>query len=224
MARDVAKILFFAGVLLLLPLLLWRVPFVQHYLAHAHHWQETTWGGVWFCLFGTVYCSLGLSRQALCFAAGLGFGFGHAVLFCTLAYEAGACLTYAWSRFLGLVFSKEQKTLKREKLHQVAEFCRLSPFLSVLALRFLPVGSAILVSVAAGLAELSFWKFACATLVGGLPQTMIFSLMGAGTSLGRFHEILIAASLFLLSSLSGCVGLYHFRRKREFLKKTSFQP
>lgn len=223
MVKLVIKLAFLTAGLLLLPLLLWHVPLVQNYLSHAHQWQENPWGWVWFCLFAVSYCSFGLSRQALCFAAGMGFGLGKGLFFCTLAYEIAACLIYTGSRFLGRSMFQGQRGQKPTEIYQMVIYCRSLPFLSVLALRLLPVGSALLVSVASGMAELSFWKFASATLIGGLPQTVIFTLMGSGTALGRFNEILLAVLLFIVSSLLGWFGLGSYRQRRKFLKKTSFQ-
>ncbi|QHI95996.1 hypothetical protein GT348_06890 [Aristophania vespae] len=209
--------IFIALALILLPLILWQIPVVQAFLSDVSQWQTKPWGWFWFSLIGTFYCAFGLSRQALCFAAGLSFGFEKGLLLCTFAYEAGSCLSYLWARFLSRSFS----STKDKALRILREMGQTSPFLAVLSLRLLPIGSALLVSIGAGLVKIPFVEFVFATLIGGIPQNVIFTLIGTGTHLGHFYEIIIASLLFLLSSLVGLVAMNHFYKARLAGNKSS---
>ncbi|MFT9375363.1 VTT domain-containing protein [Komagataeibacter saccharivorans] len=85
------------------------------------------------------------------------------------------------------------------------------PFAAVLMLRLMPVGSALLLSLASGMLGVRVAPFMFATLLGSLPQTVVFVLVGAGTRLDGGLRIGIATVLFGLSAL---VGLWLMRRMR----------
>ncbi|WP_025813707.1 TVP38/TMEM64 family protein [Komagataeibacter kakiaceti] len=75
----------------------------------------------------------------------------------------------------------------------------------------MPVGSALLLNLASGMLGVRAASFALATVLGSLPQTIVFVLVGTGMRLGSADRLGVAAVLFGLSAL---VGLWLMRRMR----------
>jgi uncharacterized membrane protein YdjX (TVP38/TMEM64 family) len=69
------------------------------------------------------------------------------------------------------------------------------PFTATLTLRLLPVGSNLIVNVAAGLAGLPVAPFMAATAFGYLPQTATFALLGSGVEVGRPAQLALGLTL-----------------------------
>ncbi|GBR51836.1 hypothetical protein AA106555_0704 [Neokomagataea thailandica NBRC 106555] len=188
--------------------LLQKLPIVHRLLADAPHWRETPHVTLWFLLLAVPYSALGLPRQALCAAAGLAFGVLNGVILASIAYVCGALLAYGWARVLAP--SKARQGL-RTKLDQryvtVVRILQRQPFGAVLMLRLMPVGSAVLVSLASGLFDVPVVPFVIATGLGGLPQTVVFALIGGGTQLGHWTQLLLAGALFVVSGILGVLLL-----------------
>ena len=201
------------GALLVGVSLLQRLPVVHHLLQSAPHWHETPCAPLWFMLLAIPYCAFGLPRQALCIAAGLGFGLWEGLVFSSLAYGAGALLIYGWVRLLAPArFRARQKTQLESRFASLSRTLNQTPLRAVLTLRLMPVGSALLVSMAAGLFELPPVSFVAATLLGGLPQNMVFVLIGSGTRIGHAMQLGLAGILFVGS---GALGAMLLRRNRD---------
>ncbi|MBA5728028.1 TVP38/TMEM64 family protein [Bombella mellum] len=155
-----------------------------------------------------LYCAFGLPRQALCFVLGAGFGVGTGLVEASLAYGAGALLGYGWGRFWW-----RGRTFRDGPLSWFIRAGRRAPFRTVLSARLLPVGSALLVSVSSGMAGLAAGRFALATMLGGLPQNLVFLLAGSGVELRHGWALVAAAMLVLVSAGLGCWVLRGFHRE-----------
>src|SRR3546814_4939667 len=81
-----------------------------------------------------------------------------------------------------------------------------------LLLRLLPVGSNALTNLAAGVSGVRAIPLFVGSLIGYVPQTVIFTLLGSGIHLDP--QIRIAASVVLFV-VSGALGIYLFRRYRK---------
>lgn len=202
--KENARPIGMMGGLILLPFVAWHIPFVQQGIAYSHMWCQGPWAWLWFLLVAVPYCAAGLPRQALCIGAGAAFGVGTGILMCSVAYEVGALIDYAVGRAVGDRWSSGM-------LRPIASFMRSSPFRGVLSVRLLPVGSSLLVSVAAGGLRLPWVSFAAASALGGLPQTVIFVLMGSGLPMGHRQEIGAAVVLFVFSVALGMVLIKRYR-------------
>lgn len=155
-----------------------------------------------------LYCAFGLPRQALCFVLGAGFGVGMGLVEASLAYGAGALLGYGWG-----CFWRRRKPVEKEPLRWFVQVGRQAPFRTVLCVRLLPVGSALLVSVASGMAGLAAGRFVLATMLGGLPQNLIFLLAGSGVELRHGWALVAAAGMVLVSAGLGGWVLRGFRKE-----------
>ncbi|GBR23008.1 hypothetical protein GCM10010937_05510 [Gluconobacter japonicus] len=196
------------GAMLVFVALLQRLPVIHHLLENAPHWHETPYASFWFLLLAVPYSACGLPRQALCIAAGLAFGVWGGLGLCSLAYMLGAIAAYGWARALAPIKFRQRLHDRLQKNYAaLARILHHKPFRAVLTLRLMPVGSALLVSMAAGLFELPVTAFAFATLLGGLPQNLVFVLVGAGTRIGHVVQLGLAGGLFVVSGVLGAMLL-----------------
>jgi len=183
-----------------------HVPGLQHLLADPRHLRASPWGAVGLVAGGALYCALGLPRQVLCLAAGVAFGVPEGFALATVATVGGGCLGFAWARWVARAWVRRRFGATIARLDR---FVAAGPFLSVLMLRLMPVGSALMVNVVGGISGIGLAPFALATILGSAPQTAVFVLLGAGTRLGHGGQIALAVGLF---AVSGVLGVWLMRR------------
>ncbi|QDH14921.1 DedA family protein [Oecophyllibacter saccharovorans] len=200
------RLALWALVLILLPLLAARLSAGRWLLASLQAWRGHDGSWLVFLAGGVLYCACGLPRQMLALLAGTMFGLLSGTLLACGASTGGAILAY------GAGWLSGQRAAEAEfPNNQVGFFSTLrqtltlAPFRTVLALRFLPVGSALLISVFCGRIGTRFLPFLFATLLGGLPQNVVFVLAGNGLRLDRLAQGGLAAGLLLVSGVLGVV-------------------
>lgn len=186
-----------------------RMPGLRHMLAAGPALHSGVRGVVLFVAVASLSCAVGLPRQMVCFAAGAAYGIGVGCVLATLATVAGALCGYGWGRWAG--GARRMPARLDAVMARLDALVGREPFAAVLMLRLMPVGSALLLSLASGMLGVRVMPFMFATLLGSLPQTVVFVLVGAGTRLDGGLRIGIASVLFGLSAL---VGLWLMRRMR----------
>lgn len=87
----------------------------------------------------------------------------------------------------------------------------VEPELSVVMIRFLPVGNNLLTNLAAGVAAVPAGRFILGSAVGFLPQTVVFVLLGSGIRVDPAQRIGLSVALFLASAT---LGVAVYRRSR----------
>ncbi|MXV37028.1 MULTISPECIES: TVP38/TMEM64 family protein [unclassified Saccharibacter] len=202
--REFARPFVLVIALIVVPLVVWRIPMAQHLVQSSQSWCRGPWAGWWFLVFAVPYCAAGLPRQALCLMAGAGFGVLEGFVLCSVAYEAGALVSYSGGRLFGVGRSL---TLMKP----MVAFMRRAPFKAVLSVRLLPIGSSLLVSTLSGGLRIPVFAFAGATALGGVPQNLIFILVGSGLPVGHQTEMILSAVLFALSTALGVVMVRRYR-------------
>ncbi|MCE2575802.1 TVP38/TMEM64 family protein [Komagataeibacter sp. FNDCR2] len=185
-----------------------HLPGVRHMLTVGPALHSGARGVVLFVLGASVYCAFGLPRQAMCFTAGAAYGIGAGCALATVATVAGCLCGYGWGRWAGRGRMPARLGATMARLEGVVG---KAPFASVLMLRLMPVGSALLLNLASGMLGVRVVPFGLATVLGSLPQTIVFVLVGTGMRLGGTGRFGVAAVLFGLSAL---VGLWLMRRMR----------
>lgn len=206
LVRPVAMLAGFAA----LAALAGRAPWVRHMLMVGPGLHAGPQGAMVFVLAASVFCAFGLPRQAVCFAAGAAYGIGAGCGLATLATVAGCLCGYGWGRWVGGVGVRLPARLGGV-MARLGDFVRREPFAAVLTWRLMPVGSALVLNLACGMLGVRVVPFALATLLGSLPQTVVFVLVGSGMRLDGPWRTITAAVLFGLSAL---VGLWLMRRVR----------
>ncbi|MBE7211646.1 MAG: VTT domain-containing protein [Gluconacetobacter diazotrophicus] len=169
-------------------------------------------GRLLFLGLGTLFCAAGLPRQLVCFAAGLAFGVAAGTGYALSATVAGCALAYGWARLAAPAAATRRVGAARGwragRLARFGELARRRPFGTVLTLRLLPVGSSLLLNLAAGLLRVPPLSFVLATALGALPQTLVFVLLGGGARIGHAAQLASAVALF---AASGALGLWLMR-------------
>ncbi|MFZ3043446.1 MAG: VTT domain-containing protein [Thiobacillus sp.] len=165
-------------------------------------------GALLFLLMGGLFTAIGLPRQIIAFLGGYAFSVGLGTLLGVLAALLGCMLSFAYARFFG-------QGLLRARLGERAgrfdRFIHDHPFSMTVLIRLLPVGSNLLTNLAAGISSIRSVHFFSGTLLGYLPQTLVFALVGSGVHLAPTLKIALAIALFVIS---GALGAYLYHRFR----------
>ncbi len=157
-----------------------------------------------FVLLGACVCAIGLPRQMVAFAAGFSHGIWLGLALAMAAQITGCAADFAWARLTGRAFV--QANLPRwfgGRLSRLEALLAGNPFTATLALRLLPTGSNLLLNLLAGAFGLAPLPFLAASLLGYLPQTLVFLLLGAGIRLGHTTTLVLSLVAFGLSVTLG---------------------
>ncbi len=170
-------------------------------LTHA----KATWqGGAALVAAGALLSAAGVPRQAVAFAGGYAFGVWQGGALALLAQMLG-CLADFWvARVLARDWARRRVN---GRLAWMDRFLSARPFTASLTLRLLPVGNNLALNLLAGVSALPAWPFLAATLLGYVPQTLVFALAGSGVHVDRAYQIGLATALFAGSAGLGLVLL-----------------
>ena len=162
-----------------------------------------------FLLMGAIFTAIGLPRQIIAFLGGYAFSVMLGTLLGALAALLGGMLTFAYARLFGkgLLHSRLGRRAK-----QFDAYIGQHPFSMTLLLRLLPVGSNLLINLAAGISSIRPLVFFAGTFVGYLPQTLVFALVGSGVHVAPAIKLGSAIALFIVS---GAMGAYLYHRYRQ---------
>jgi uncharacterized membrane protein YdjX (TVP38/TMEM64 family) len=164
-------------------------------------------GPAMFLLLATFLTAIGLPRQIPAFVAGYAFGPWYGTAIALVSQVLACSLDFIWARAIGQDFVRRRfgKLLTKIDTTLCAQ-----PFIATLTLRLLPVGSNILLNLAAGLSSVRAFPFLLASTIGFLPQTLIFALFGQGSAPSHAHMLLLGGAMF---AASACLGVVLLRRR-----------
>jgi uncharacterized membrane protein YdjX (TVP38/TMEM64 family) len=165
-------------------------------------------GDALFVLIGALAVCIGLPRQGVCFLAGYAFGFAEGLLWSTLASMLGCVATFFYARFMGRGFVVSRFP---ERIARIDAFLAGNTFAMTLLIRLLPVGSNLITNLAAGVSGGRAIQFFAGSLLGYLPQSVVFALLGSGIQVDPVFRIGASVVLFVAS---GVMGVWLFRRFR----------
>ncbi|WP_457673935.1 TVP38/TMEM64 family protein [Thiolapillus sp.] len=165
-------------------------------------------GELLFLALGTLFIAVGLSRQFVAILAGYGFGFLQGLLLVELASILGCIIAFYYARW----FSADMiATHYPDKIRRIDDFIERNPFTKTLMIRLFPVGSNLLVNLAAGISRIPVMPFLLGSAIGYLPQNIVFALVGSGINVDPSLRMGLGALLFIVS---GLLGMYLLRRHR----------
>ena len=151
---------------------------------------------------------IGVPRQVVAYAAGLGFGTWAGCALALVAELGGCAADFLWARLVARDWAARRIGGRLARLDgQLRRF----PFSATLTLRLLPVGSNILLNLLAGVSAVAAGPFLLASAIGYLPQTVVFAMLGGGVRVDRTAQLLLAGALFVAAS---ALGLWLMRRIR----------
>lgn len=155
-----------------------------------------------FIGLGAILGAIGAPRQLIAFAGGYVFGAAEGTLLAAVAQTIGAALAFWFVRAAGrrwMVGLESGEGKLAAAMRRAERLLGGQPFLAVLVIRLLPVGSNLATNLAAGLSSIPLLPFLAGSFLGYLPQTLIFALLGKGIRLNPEINIALSVVLFLLS-------------------------
>lgn len=165
-------------------------------------------GELLFVALGALATAIGIPRQLVAFGGGYAFGFGIGIAMSSLSQIIGCALAFFYARLLGRSLVRRLFAARIERLDALL---RGHPFTMTLLIRLLPVGSNLATNLGAGVSSVRASRFLSGTLLGYLPQTVVFVLLGTGVQVDATAQIALSAVLFIAS---GILGLWLYRRLR----------
>jgi len=167
-------------------------------------------GAAAFVLAAALACAVGAPRQAAAFAGGYAFGFWEGAGLAWLAAGLACVANFVWARAVAREWVRQRLG---GRLARADRFLATHPFSATLALRLLPVGSNLALNLAAGVSGIAWRPFLAASLLGYVPQTIVFALLGDGVHVARGVRIAAGAALFAASAALGGLLFRRFRRE-----------
>ena len=181
--------------------------FSPQWLDHRINNQKIE-GFVLFIIIGGLAAAVGLPRQIIAFGGGYAFGLIQGFLLALSAQFLGCLLAFLYARFFA---RRLVQRIFSQKIVSVERLLCSSPFTSSLLIRLVPFGSNFLTNVLAGVTSVSTTYFVGGSVVGYIPQTLVFTLLGAGIYVSEYVQIMISVMLFVTSI---ALGLIIWRRLR----------
>lgn len=189
-------------------------------LVGINHLLQTEWldqqirgqglnGIILFLLIGSVVTAIGFPRQLLSFASGYAFGFIFGTGLALFASINGAIITFQYARFMGQNF-----LIKRfpQPIKKIDHILSQRTVIMTLILRLSPFTNNLATNLAAGISSVKSLPFFISSILGYLPQTLIFALLGSGFNIDPYMRTLISILLFVISTVLGAGLWYHYRR------------
>ena len=169
-------------------------------------------GEVLFIALGAALAAVGVPRQAVAFLGGYAFGAVWGSALGLLAQLLGCVMAYGWAHLVARDWA-ERRLAGRfgTRLRRLRDVLAETPFSTTLALRLLPVGSNVALNLLAGMAGIPALAFFAGSVVGYVPQTVIFALLGDGVAVDGRSQLLLAVGLLVVSVV---IGLWLLRRHR----------
>ncbi len=175
-------------------------------------------GELLFVAAAAAGCAAGLPRQAAAFAGGYAFGVAGGTALALLAQGIACVANFAWARVVARNWAARRM---RGRLARFDAFLAAHPFRSVLTLRLLPVGNNLAVNLLAGVSRVRLVPFLAASLLGYIPQTVVFALLGGGVRVSEYAQLGLGIALFLLSMTLGFFLMRASRRNRPPLSEAA---
>ncbi|MEO8825638.1 MAG: TVP38/TMEM64 family protein [Chthoniobacterales bacterium] len=157
---------------------------------YMHHWAEflnqsmewikhSGWlGVVWFIILYSLTCVFFLPGSFLTVGAGAVYGFWYGTLLVTVSSAVGAIVNFLTSRYLAHAFIA-RKLKQSQKMQALDKALEVKGWQIILLSRISPILPHSLVSYAAGLTSMSFWRYVMASWIGFIPISAAYSYAGA---------------------------------------------
>lgn len=147
--------------------------------------------------------------------AGLVYGIFTGTAIAVVGALAGSIIAFYLARVLGR--EAVQRKLSGNPVFSASGSQRFL-FAAVMLTRLIPLFSFALISYAAGITAISFWRYAIATTLGMLPMTFVFAGLGRSFELSPVLTVVAAAAILLvMSTLPFYLGRRPHSRLARFL-------
>ncbi|MBI5751849.1 MAG: TVP38/TMEM64 family protein [Hydrogenophilales bacterium] len=165
-------------------------------------------GELLFVGVGALAAALAMPRQIISFLGGYAFGFVLGTMLTLAAVIAGCVASFFYARWIGRHFITARFGTR---IQRIDDFLGWNPFSMTLLIRLLPIGNNLATNLAAGVTSVRALPFFFGSLIGYIPQTLVFALAGSGVNVDPALRIGLAVLLFLVS---GVIGVWLYRKYR----------
>jgi uncharacterized membrane protein YdjX (TVP38/TMEM64 family) len=176
---------------------------LEHAIDHAG--ERGPWA---FLGIGALVCAAGVPRQIVAYAGGLAFGFWPGLLLAMVAEIIGCAIDFWWARVLArrwVARFLERSAARGGRVARVERFLAANAFSATLTMRLLPFGSNLAFNLLAGVSSVAALPFLLASVLGYVPQTVVFTLLGGGVRVSQGQQVGLAAVLMAASIGLGVV-------------------
>ena len=157
-------------------------------------------GPLGFMALGALACAAGVPRQVVAYAGGLAFGFWPGAALALLAEMLGCVADFYWARLAARGWAVRWLLGRGGgRLDRLDRFLCARAFTATLTLRLLPVGSNVVLNLLAGVSGVAAGPFLLASLLGYVPQTAVFALVGSGVRVSGWVTVALGAVGFAFS-------------------------
>lgn len=169
--------------------------------------------GMWghFGLVGLmiVHSFVPFPAELVAIAAGMCFGAVWGTVLTWIGAMAGALLAFGLSRKLGRPFVAD--VLAPKQMAKIDSWSSTTGITALIVVRLIPVIAFNLVNYAAGLTQVTWWRFSWTTAIGILPITVLMAVMGE-----QMREPTLFDWLFLIVAGLLIVLVVHTARRNGF--------
>lgn len=180
----------------------------------THLANRGCFGALLFVLCAALFTSVGVPRQMVGVLGGYAFGFALGTPLALAGTLTSCIATFYYSRFFGRSFVNRKFGKRVAKLNAIISG---NTFSTALIIRLLPVGNNLITNLLAGVSNANPAGFFLGSLLGYIPQTVVFTLLGSGVHVSPVWRTVLSLALFLLASLLGWT-LYRRRREARILE------
>ena len=159
-----------------------------------------------FLVVATFLVSIGFPRQIISFLAGYAFGLNYGAVLALISCTIGCSIAFFFARFVGRDWINSKFPRRLAKADQ---FFSANTFTTTLLIRFMPAGSNFVTNLVAGVSGARAISFIGSSMLGYIPQTVIFALLGSGFIIDLEFRIILSIVLFVASIL---LGLFLYRK------------
>lgn len=160
-----------------------------------------------FVLLGSIACAAGVPRQVVAYAGGLAFGFWPGAALAMVAETIGCAADFWWARLVARRWAA-RALARGGRIARMEQFLVGNAFRATLTLRLLPVGSNMVLNLLAGVSGVAAVPFLLGSVLGYVPQTVVFALLGGGVRVSDGLRMGLAAVLLAVSVALGFVLLH----------------
>jgi len=167
-------------------------------------------GEIMFLGLASLLTAIGLPRQVPAFVAGYAFGLWSGIAMALLSQLIACTVDFVWARAVARDFVARRLGKRLQKLDAMLA---AKPFMTTLTFRLMPVGNNLILNLVAGMSSVRAVPFLAASLLGFIPQTAVFALLGRGSVPSHADKLALGAGMFLVSTALGVVLLLKYRRE-----------
>jgi len=146
-----------------------------------------------FIVGGGLLTVFGFPRLVLSTIGGFVYGTLSGTLYALAGTIWGCFLSFFYARFLAQEFVRSHIP---EKAMKIEMLLLNQPFLVSIMIRNLPVGNNTITNLLAGVSRIKTLPYFAGSLIGFIPQTLVFSLLGSGISRDGTMQVVISLILF----------------------------